>query len=124
MNDDSPQKQCHKCGAFFPATRQFFHAHSGTRDSLNPSCKQCCNGMHKPRARCPKGQKFCYTCKQCLPATTEFFYQHKRDGLSSECRPCTIIRNTPPPSGVKTGAQLAEQREKLSESLRLSERAR
>jgi len=36
-----PKKICKTCKQSLPATKEYFHHHSGYKDKLHPSCKEC-----------------------------------------------------------------------------------
>lgn len=38
---NTPTKTCTKCGATYPATTEFFYAHSGCKHGVENRCKQC-----------------------------------------------------------------------------------
>ncbi len=96
-------KQCSKCGAWLPATTEYFARDKGKKDGLRYDCKACANQSRRDTRRafkqqteseqvsvCPDGMKQCRKCGECLPATTEYFARDKKGnmGLHYWCKPC------------------------------------
>lgn len=101
---DTPTKQCTKCGTEYPATLEYFHAGRG-RYGVHPRCKQCRSTRKTPLPEpVPDGYKRCTQCKEVWPLSN--FSQEKRNpsGVRGACKVCL-------------NAQSKEYRDKLGDVL-------
>lgn len=80
-------KICSKCGNEYPATYEYFHKDSSTKDGLYSSCKFCNNKTPLSRR---EGFKICKRCLRELPKTREYFSKNRSssDGLLGYCKEC------------------------------------
>jgi hypothetical protein len=80
-------KVCTKCGNEYPATYEYFHKDSSTKDTLYPSCKAC---MNKTPISQKEGFKICIRCLQELPKSREYFSKNRSssDGYLGYCKVC------------------------------------
>lgn len=125
---NTPYQQCITCQKLLPATTEYFNANKNYRHGVRTQCKECRNAMRrKPKVNdVPEGYKRCTTCKEIKPHTVEFFYASS-GYLDAKCKTCVKNRENAKyraknPIVRKSGAQTPEQRAKLSESLRNSEK--
>ena len=63
LQNNIKNKQCFKCKKWKPATTEFFHKRSSTKDNLHPRCKEC--RTHNNHA----GKK--YTIEECRYVATQ-----------------------------------------------------
>jgi hypothetical protein len=91
---ETPLKKCSKCKREFPATMEWFHKSSRSKDGLCNLCKECRSAQKSGRFKFPdpslEGYKFCKKCQRKFPSTPDYFYRHHeyKDGLVSTCKEC------------------------------------
>lgn len=83
---NAPTKVCKLCCSEFPATTEFFYAHSQTRDRLTPECKACKKKRAEDKRRVDGvGSRWhdldepvaCTQCRLVCPWNNEFFVTSK-----------------------------------------------
>lgn len=91
-------KICTECNNEFPATNDFFHAHSENKYGLSSKCKKCRNlrcNFHNKRTNKKLNKnlnitKVCTGCSKIFPATIEYFNRYKlgKSGVDCKCKEC------------------------------------
>ena len=80
-------KICSKCGKELPATFEYYHKDSATKDGFYSSCKTCNN---KTPTSQKEGYKVCIRCLRELPMTRQYFSKNcsSSDSFLGYCKEC------------------------------------
>lgn len=108
----APEKQCTKCGRFFPATNAHFNKANWIASGLRSDCKTCYRASKKAwwakngpdsearqrlavqRQLLAEGKRRCKVCEMVKAATEEYFARVRHGGFDTTCRVCTRKRTS------------------------------
>ena len=90
-------KKCKTCGHEYPATKEYFHVHSGCKEGLNSVCKKCRSKLASEKNRGnvnTTGVKKCVDCENILEINSTNFKTSAKslDGYLNVCIKCQIKR--------------------------------